>query len=209
MSKITWSLQQVTPPATEPVTRDDLKAHLRLDVSDEDTLIDTYITSARQAVETWLNRALITQTWQLRFDVLPAWFELPKPPLQSVNAITITDLTGSTTPVDSNTYAVVTHGTQRGRVMLKPGDIWPVDTWDTLYADVQFTCGYGDGASNVPDAIKLAIKTVAGALFQQRENFVLTNALMTPAVSYRDTGALQFGGHGGIGRLSWQRWRGW
>lgn len=50
----------VTPPAAEPVSV--AEAHARIDASDEDTLIGSLITAARELVETETARRLITQT---------------------------------------------------------------------------------------------------------------------------------------------------
>jgi len=52
--------------------------------SAEDTMIDTLIKTARRYCETILNRALITQTWDLWIDRFPSrdYIEIPLPPLQ-------------------------------------------------------------------------------------------------------------------------------
>lgn len=64
----------ITAPAIEPVTLTQAKAHLRVDFADDDTLITTLIIVARQAVEEFLGRALITQTWQVFYDKFPDFF---------------------------------------------------------------------------------------------------------------------------------------
>ena len=45
------SLTTLTEPVNEPVTLVEAKAYLRVDTTDEDTLIATLITAARQWVE--------------------------------------------------------------------------------------------------------------------------------------------------------------
>jgi hypothetical protein len=52
--------------------------------SAEDTLIDALITTARRYCEQIINRALITQTWDLWLDKFPVkdYLEVPLPPLQ-------------------------------------------------------------------------------------------------------------------------------
>lgn len=61
-------------PAIEPITLSEAKTHLRVDFTDDDTLITTLIIVARQAVEEFLGRALITQTWQVFYDRFPDFF---------------------------------------------------------------------------------------------------------------------------------------
>lgn len=57
-------LQLVTPPAGEPVSLAEAKQHLRVDGGDDDLLIGSLITAARQAAETKTGRQLITARWK-------------------------------------------------------------------------------------------------------------------------------------------------
>lgn len=45
-------LQLLTPPTAEPVSLVEAKLHLRVDFNDDDALITSLITAARQAAET-------------------------------------------------------------------------------------------------------------------------------------------------------------
>ena len=58
-------------PAVEPLSLDQAKAHLRVDIDDDDDLISTLITAAREYCEEFCHRAFITQTWQLLLDHFP------------------------------------------------------------------------------------------------------------------------------------------
>lgn len=64
----------ITTPAVEPITLTEAKAHLRVDFADDNDLITTLIIVARQAVEEFTGRALITQTWQVFYDRFPDFF---------------------------------------------------------------------------------------------------------------------------------------
>lgn len=61
-----------TQPAVEPVTLDEVRAHLRIDSTDEDLLLETMIQAARQQAETITRRALVTQTWTMALDKFPS-----------------------------------------------------------------------------------------------------------------------------------------
>src|SRR3989442_14053609 len=66
-----YSLAVVTPPGTEPVTRDEAKLHLRVTGTDDDAYIDGLITAAREYLEKIENRAFITQTLRMQLDSFP------------------------------------------------------------------------------------------------------------------------------------------
>jgi len=58
---------RVTAPADRPVTLAEVKNHCRIDHSDDDTLVQSYIDAAVAHVEGWsgvLGRCLVTQTWR-------------------------------------------------------------------------------------------------------------------------------------------------
>jgi len=65
-------LQLITPPAIEPVTLAEAKQHLRVEISDDDSLINTLVSSARVHCESALKQALITQSWLLYVDSFPS-----------------------------------------------------------------------------------------------------------------------------------------
>ena len=61
----------VTPPATTPVSLVEAKAHLRVDFSDDDTLIEGLIKAATDHLDGWtgiLGRCLVEQTWAETLD---------------------------------------------------------------------------------------------------------------------------------------------
>src|SRR3990167_6456356 len=78
-----------TAAADTPVTLTEAKAHLRYDLTTEDTLITTLIKVATEYAEKRLSRALITQTWDLYLKEFPPedTIVLPFPPLQSITHV--------------------------------------------------------------------------------------------------------------------------
>ncbi|WP_025917676.1 head-tail connector protein [Herminiimonas sp. CN] len=60
-----------TTPAVEPVSLAEAKLHLRVDFTDDDTLITMLIGAARVAAENICRRAFITQKWDLYLDAFP------------------------------------------------------------------------------------------------------------------------------------------
>src|SRR5574341_1423176 len=94
------NLRVITPPATEPVSVETVKSHLRIDLEAEDALLDIYIAAARERGEGLARRAFLTQTLELTVDAWPAdgLLKLPRPPLQSVTSVKYLDRNGVEAP---------------------------------------------------------------------------------------------------------------
>ena len=83
------SVTRATGPAVEPLTVAEAKLHLRVDISDDDTYIGTLITAAREWVENYLDRTLITTQLILRAAEFPTEeLELARPPMATAGTAT-------------------------------------------------------------------------------------------------------------------------
>lgn len=160
-------LTLVTAPATEPVTLAEAKAHLRVDVADDDTLIAALIVAAREHAERFTHRALITQTWDWSVDGFPAIIVLPKPRLVSVTSITYMDSVGNSQTLAVSNYTV-DGKSEPGRIVPAFGNQWPVTQGVINAVTVRFVAGYGD-ASAVPQGIKQAMLLMVGHWYDHRE----------------------------------------
>lgn len=182
-----------TPPAVEPVTSAELDAHLRGDgvlESVEPTLLTEMVVAAREFVELHTRRALITQTWTMFLDTLPqgqndlGWWDgiregsqtsgdarsikLPIGDLQSVTSIsTFSSDNTETTFADTN-YFLNTNETP-GEVVLNEGVVWPTFTRNRMGIKVVYVAGYGDAGTDVPGALRMAIKQLAAHWYENRE----------------------------------------
>ena len=67
------AVKLVTPPSVEPVSLAEAKAHLRVDVADDDLLIANLITAARMQAENLCRRAFVTQQYGLYLDSFPLY----------------------------------------------------------------------------------------------------------------------------------------
>lgn len=162
------SLILTSLPASEPVTLADAKAHLKIDVVDDDDLITRLIVSARRAAEQYTARALVAQSWRYTVDRWPAKraLTLPKPPLIGVTSITTYDRAGTGTVLDASAY-IVDADEQPARIMLKETTVLPSPLREAGGIAVAFDAGYGS-PSDVPDAIKTAILSLATHLYASR-----------------------------------------
>lgn len=159
-----------TAPTVEPVSSAEAKAHLRVTSSDDDTLIGTLITTAREYVERITNRALITQTWDWYFsDFKGSEFVVPYAPLQSVTHVKYYDTSGTLQTWGSANYVVDTDSWQ-GRIYPIYNGTWPTDSRGyEKDVTIRFVAGYGNAGSDVPNPLKHAILMLIGELYENRE----------------------------------------
>lgn len=204
----------VTAPAVEPVTAADVQNQLGIDVGEQDSQIELYITAARGICEQMTGLALITQVWRMTLDRWPSshrepWWDgvregaigdlyasgrasqllLPRYPLQTVDSV---KADGETITVAD--YFNVDTTQKPGRLVLKYGETFPpiIDTANAV--DVEYTAGFGDTATDVPAALRLAIIQMASHMFEHRgdgcstENAMLASGAKAIFDSYKVRG---------------------
>ena len=162
---------QISAPSSEPLTTAELKLHLRVDHSDEDTYIDALGTAARRFCERATRRKFVTQTWDLMYDRFPSGgvFVLPDfSPLQSVSSITYTDTDGNTGQTVSSSDYTVDTSIEPPRIHEAYGASWPATRDIPNAVSVRVVAGYGD-PEDVPETIKAAIKLLVGHWYENRE----------------------------------------
>ena len=163
-------LTLVTAPAAEPLTTAEAKTHLRVDNSEDDVYIGALITAARQEVERYTGRALVTQTWDLTLDAFPwgngpIW--LPRPPVQSVTSISYVDDAGATQTWATANYRVDITG-ETARIEPAWSLNYPTTRGIVAAVTVRFVAGYGAAAA-VPALMVHAIKLLVGEWYEQRQ----------------------------------------
>lgn len=177
-------IQLVTPPTEEPVSLLEAKLHLRVDFDEDDMLIASLITAARQAAETLTGRQLTTARWKQVLDCFPGpslmgvpagqAFTLPghaillaKAPVQSVVSINYLDMGSVNQTMPALTYTVDV-ACEPARITPVFGQIWPICLPQIGAVSVTFDAGYGT-ATQVPEGIKSWIKLRVGSLYAHRE----------------------------------------
>lgn len=160
-------LRLITPPAVEPVSLAEAKAHLRVSAATEDALIGSLISAARQVAEHELRRALLTQTWQRTLDFFPSAIELAYPPHQSVTHVKYLDPAGVQQTLNPAGYEVDSER-EPGWIVPAYGYTWP-ETLDRINAvEVRFVCGWS-AAADVPATIRQWILLMVAHYFENRE----------------------------------------
>lgn len=166
------TLRVATPPALEPVTLTEAKSHLRVDTDADDAYIATLITAAREWVESYLDRALITQQLVMTLEVLDDDVHLPRPPMATQGtatavSITYTAPTGGTVSMSAQSFRVSRYETP-GEITPLYGQTWPPNLDDENAVTVTWWAGYGDSGSSVPAAIRHAMLMLIGTWYERR-----------------------------------------
>ena len=179
-------LKVITPPAAEPLSTAEVKLHLRVDHTSDDTLITALIVAAREHVENYLAGSLVEQT---RAVYLSAWpyspFRLPCGPVQEIESVKYTDSDGVENTVSTDLYYL----SPGGELCLEPFESWPTARLRGPGAiEITYTTGYEpvvtvipgeeegdpdteetDYGANIPQAIKQAMLLLIGEWYEQRE----------------------------------------
>ncbi|MDF3024809.1 MAG: hypothetical protein K0R10_2170 [Alphaproteobacteria bacterium] len=157
------------PPATEPVSLAEAKAHLRVTSDDEDTLISALIVAAREAAEHETGRSLITQTWEKTLDVFPADIRLDYPPVQSVTSIKFLDENGDEQTLSASSYKLDNASDSGpGWIKIATGLAWPSTYPEINAVRVRYVAGW-TSAAEVPQSIKQWMLLNIGHWYENRE----------------------------------------
>lgn len=183
-----YALKINTAPAAEPITLTELKTHLRVVGTAEDTPLTSLITAARDAAEKFTGRAFINRTYDLYLDEWPSkseseWWDgvregasvreaarainLPYPPLSSVSAINYySDADVETLWAATNYHVDI--ASDPGRIALKQGGTIPLPTKTINGIKITYVAGYGAAASSVPQLIRNGVLMIGAHLYENR-----------------------------------------
>lgn len=190
-------LTLVTPPATEPLSLDDAKNYLRVEIAADDALIGDLIAAARLECEHGTGRSFLTTGWRLTLDYLPfgggsasplgfaaggafatnslsgPWggapsLQLPRPPLIGLTGIAYVDQGGRRATLDPDDV-VVSPGTP-GRIAPTYGGLWPFSLPQIASVAIDYTAGYGDEPAAVPRNLIQAMRILTAFYYEGRSS---------------------------------------
>jgi uncharacterized phiE125 gp8 family phage protein len=170
---------EVTAPTYEPVSLAEAKAHLRVDIPDEDILIAALIVAARQRCELYTNRAFVQRTVRADIDCFADEIQLPYTPVASITSVKYWN---TSSPTVLTTLASNVYGLSRNRVIRLYGKEWE-DTYPKEGAvQITYVAGYASTSSpqyppsDVPQAVKQAMYLYIGDMYEHREAQFLSTA---------------------------------
>lgn len=151
---------------TEPLTLAEVKAHCRIDIDTDDSLLTALITVAREQAEAFIWQKIPEQEWEIYLGYWPAngVIELPGP-VSDVEGVYYTPGGGEETE-----FGDVVVDLLGNRVLLKTDSAWPADTLAQVNPiRVEFTTKMDP----VPSSVKAAMLLIIGHLYEHREDVLV------------------------------------
>jgi uncharacterized phiE125 gp8 family phage protein len=180
-----WPYIVTVAPASSPLTLDEIKTHLKISGSAEDTYLTLLLDAVVDFFEKYTKRNLITRTYETYRDTFDNDLEIRQSPSVSVSKIEylVSDVL---TTLSTDVYFLLVSNTFP-RLSLKAGQEWPTGMDDREQAvKITFTAGYG-AASDVPEDIKVALLQHIAALYENRgdcDESRVSGGQFTTAVKY-------------------------
>ena len=157
---------EFTPPAVEPLTRVEMRAHLRLDTEDEDGLLDALAIVAREHLERETGLVLAARDFRLCRDDWPevGIVTIPRGPVRAVTAVTVYDGEGEGRAVDLDGHLL--DGEAR------PARLWLREVPQPGRAlngiEVEFSAGFGESGVDLPQTLRRAMLLHVAAMYACR-----------------------------------------
>jgi uncharacterized phiE125 gp8 family phage protein len=168
------------PPSAEPWSVAEAKSFLRVEHDDDDAVIAALIAAARGHVEALSRRALLVQRWRLVLDAWPPAGRLdPRTgPLRSVIAARVFDAANNAHSIDAGTFVV----DAAANIIASPCWALPLPGRVAAGIELDVELGYGALASDVPDALRHAIRMLVAHWYENRGLAAIgANVAMLPA----------------------------
>lgn len=169
-------------PAITPVTLTEVKDQLRIEHTDDDTLINRLINVAVSYtdVQGALGHAMISQKWGQWVDSTPpAAVKLILGPVLQVNAVKYYDTNGDLQTDTLTNYEVV--GTSYATTVgPKENFSWPTTQDRSDAIRIEYTIGYGETAADVPETLRHALMMLIGHWYDNRETTMMDELSNVP-----------------------------
>lgn len=187
-------VSELTAPASEPITLDELKAHLRVSNTADDAWLTAAIVASRYACEDYTGCAFIQRTFRQLMDqpsgpgyssrenewwdgvrqgpisvLTAAMVEIITRPVVSVEQVLVWDDYDVSTTVASTVYFLTNSDKyQPARLILRRGQTWPVVLRVADGFQIDFTAGFAATAAGLPADLVMGIKMAAAYMYTNR-----------------------------------------
>lgn len=173
----------ITAPATEPITLDEAKAHLRVTSNTEDYLIGALISAARDLCERETGRALLPQTWELSLSGFCDEMKLGHAPVASITSIKYTDADGAEQTLATTEYVFDDASDIQSSIVLAPNKTWPQVYSGINNVRIRYVAGYANAAA-VPNALRQWMLLQISHWYRNRESVGVAGFVEMPFVQH-------------------------
>jgi uncharacterized phiE125 gp8 family phage protein len=166
-------------PAAEPVGLAEAKDYLRISGSGEDGLVSHLIAAARSRIEEATGVAMITRALRVALDWWPRgtadrrWLRLPVRPAGALIAVRVFD--GHGEPATVTSRFTLPPGRQAKLMWTDGAFPWPGQRIGGI--EIDYEAGFGEGAEDVADGLRLAVKRLAAHAYAARDPESIAGAL--------------------------------
>lgn len=168
-----YIIHVVNAPSVEPVTLTEVKQHLRVTEVDLDSAITSYIKSAREYIESYLDRSLVQQTIRLSLPYFHDEIILPRGMVQSIVSAGYYNSSNTYISITLADYAnLITSNISANYLQKKQYVSWPLPISRIDAVQIYYVAGYPPTTTsdpsytaNIPEEIKTAIKFLVQADF--------------------------------------------
>lgn len=160
-----------TPAAAEPVSLAEAKAHVRVDHSDDDTLLGVVIAAARAHIEKYCGQRFAGQTLTAKCDDFADFARLEDGPINSITSVVYLDENGDSQTLSTDVYELRVDGIEAA-IVLKYNQTWPV-----IRLGSQITVVMAAGHASAPADVKAAMLLLIGHLYEHREAVAMGETL--------------------------------
>lgn len=161
----------ITAATTEPITLEEARSHLRIDVygdpavHPDDSYIEQLISVSREWCEQYTGRSFAEQVIETAMDSFPAGdITLPLTPVGSITSVKYLDATSSEITLSSAYYQLDDYSIPN-KLALKLNQTWP--STDGSVNNVKIRTVVGDSA--IPYPVKAAMLLIIGNLYENRQ----------------------------------------
>jgi uncharacterized phiE125 gp8 family phage protein len=153
-------ISAAAPPL--PIALAELKAFLRVTVSDEDALLAGLARGAADMCEAFTGRALIDRAVEEAMTASAVWTRLGAAPVLSIEGVSALAANGDTSPVAAGAYAIDVDAAGDGWVRVR-------DAGGAKRVLVSYHAGMAADPNGLPEGIRHGIVRLAAHLYTQRD----------------------------------------
>jgi uncharacterized phiE125 gp8 family phage protein len=170
----------ITAPAAEPLSLAEAKNFLRVEHSDDDAIITSLVSAARNHVEALTRHALIAQTWRLVLDRWPDGGRIAPRigPLRALAAVRVFSAANEASTIDPEIFVV----DAAAGILAAPAWSLLVPGRSVAGIELDIEVGFGAAASDVPQTLLQAIRMLLAHWYDNRGLIAIGSSVaMMPA----------------------------